>query len=238
MTTAGIAFSIAFAVCAAFASTVHAARPLVTDDARVVDPSACQVESWVRKNRDSTETWALPACNFTGNLELTFGGARTRDSDEGGTYASDLQFQGKTLFKPLEPNGWGMGLVAGTVRHPQLPARDWFAYVPMSFSFVDDRFVVHVNAGWLREGESGRQRGTWGIGSETRLHPRLFFIAEVYGQNEGKASHQVGVRYWIVRDRVQLDATYGNIAGDRITDRWFSIGLRLLSPAFLPGIFR
>ena len=46
----------------------HAARPLITDDARTVDAYACQVESWVKNNRNSREYWALPACNFTGNL--------------------------------------------------------------------------------------------------------------------------------------------------------------------------
>ncbi len=44
----------------------HAARPMYTDDARIVDPKSCQVESWIRFNRDSTEYWALPACNPLG----------------------------------------------------------------------------------------------------------------------------------------------------------------------------
>ena len=65
--------------------TAFAARPMITDDARTVDAKACQVESWVRTNHGSREYWALPACNLTGNLELTFGGARTADAT--GTYA-------------------------------------------------------------------------------------------------------------------------------------------------------
>ena len=142
------------------------------------------------------------------------------------------------MFKPLVTNGWGFGMVAGTVRHPQLPARDWFVYAPISLSFLDDRLVIHNNIGWLREGlaengERGRHRATWGVGSETRLGERAFLIAEVFGQNQGRASHQIGIRYWIVPDRIQLDATYGNKAGDRIEDRWFSIGLRLLSPPLI-----
>lgn len=35
-------------------------------------------------------------------------------------------------------NGWGVGLAACTVRHPQTDTRDWYAYVPSSFSFRDD----------------------------------------------------------------------------------------------------
>ena len=76
-----------------------------------------------------------PACNFTGNLELTFGGARTHDSDR--TYASDIQGQGKLLVRPLETSGVGIAVVAGTVRHTQLDARDWFISVPISVSLLD-----------------------------------------------------------------------------------------------------
>ncbi|MCL2645023.1 MAG: hypothetical protein FWD51_06155, partial [Betaproteobacteria bacterium] len=55
----------------------YAARPFFTDDARIVDHKACQIESGILSGRDSTEYRVLPACNFTGNLELTLGGART-----------------------------------------------------------------------------------------------------------------------------------------------------------------
>ena len=217
--------------------SADAARPLVTDDARVVDPGACQVESWVKRNRDSVEYWALPACNFSGNLELTLGGARTRD-DLHGTYTSDVQVQGKTLVKRLDTNGWGVALVGGTNRHPNLGVRDWFVYAPVSVSLFDDRVVVHTNVGGIREGESGHYRATWGVGSETKLSERAFLIAELFGQGRRRASHQVGVRYWIVLNHVQLDATYGNTASDGSADRWFTLGLRLLSPAFLGSFGR
>lgn len=213
-------------------STAHAARPMITDDARVVDAKACQLESWVKKTPDSTETWALPACNFTGNLELTLGGALTRE--DGQTRTTDVQAQGKTIFKPLEVNGWGTGLAVGMVRHPRTDSRDWYAYVPTSFSFRDDAVVVHTNIGWLREGEARRDRLTWGLGTEARLAERTWLIAETFGQNQGKPFHQLGLRHWLVPDRVQLDATYGNRNGGESGERWFSIGLRLLSVPFLP----
>ncbi|MCD6734936.1 MAG: hypothetical protein LT103_15245 [Burkholderiaceae bacterium] len=205
---------------------------MITDDARIVDARACQLESWVRKNRNSTETWALPACNFTGNLELTVGGAIT--SETGRTQATDAVVQGKTLFKVMETNGWGIGLAAGTVRHPRADARDWYAYVPTSFSLHDDAVVVHGNLGWLREGEARRERLTWGLGSEVRLAERTWLIAETFGQDRGKPFHQLGLRHWLVPDRIQLDVTYGNRNGGGSEERWFSIGLRLLSVPFLP----
>jgi hypothetical protein len=47
----------------------EAARPMLTDDARIVDPKSCQLESWVRDSKHVTEYWALPACNVGENLE-------------------------------------------------------------------------------------------------------------------------------------------------------------------------
>jgi hypothetical protein len=231
---------------AVFAATLlapdaHAARPMITDDARTVDAKACQVESWVRNNRESTEYWALPACNFTGNLELTFGGARTHDrSDEHlGTRTTDVVLQGKTVFKPLAPNGWAVGLVAGNLRRPQVHTDssligDLYAYVPASFSFRDDRIVLHTNLGVLHEKEERRNRMTWGLGSESQLSERAWLIAETFGQNQGKPFYQLGIRYWIVPNHVQVDTTFGNRFGHDTTERWISIGLRLLSLPFLP----
>lgn len=217
----------------------HAARPMVTDDARIVDAKACQLESWVRKNRDSNEYWALPACNFTGKLELTLGGARANDA--AGTQTTDVVLQGKTVFKSLEPNGWAWGLVVGNVRKPPVHPDgnligDLYAYVPTSFSFKDDRVVLHTNLGWLREKDEARRqhRLTWGMGSEIQLAERTWMIAEAFGQNEGRPFYQVGIRQWLVPNHVQVDATYGNRFGHRSDERWFSIGLRLLSAPFLP----
>jgi hypothetical protein len=215
------------------ATCVHAARPMATDDARIVDDKACQLESWVKSRRDSTEYWAQPACNFTGNLELTLGAARTREGQA--TRNSDQLIQGKTLFKALEPNGWGWGLAMGHARHPSANGSgDYYAYVPVSLSTRDDRLVFHTNIGWLREQETRSHRMTWGLATEAQLSASAWLIAETYGQNRGRPFYQMGLRYWIVPNHVQLDATYGNRAGSSTQERWFSIGLRLLSSPFLP----
>jgi hypothetical protein len=225
-------WSALLSIACLFIHPAHAARPMVTDDARIVDAKACQLESWVKRSPDSTEFWALPACNFTGNLELTLGSASTREA--GHSRTTDVVMQGKTLFKALDTNGWGMGLAAGTVRHPAADARDWYAYVPTSFSFRDDAVLVHTNLGWLREGNTRRNRLTWGLGTEAQLAEHSWLIAETFGQNRDRPFHQLGLRHWLVPDRVQLDATYGNRNGGGSNERWFSIGLRLLSVPFLP----
>jgi hypothetical protein len=219
--------------------TAWAARPMITDDARITDAKACQLESWVRVKRDSHERWALPACNFSGSWELTVGGAVGNADD--GMHTTDLLVQGKTLFRPLAANGWGAGLVLGTVSHPLIdPGRnllgDVYAYLPLSLSLADDRFVLHANFGALHERSGGRNRATWGFGSETQLADGTWLIAETFGQSGERGFYQVGVRHWLVPHHVQVDATYGNRIGPVGADseRWFSLGLRLISLPFLP----
>lgn len=215
-----------------------AARPMVTDDARIVDAKACQVESWVRRNRDSTEMWALPACNPWGPVELTMGGAFTREG--GDTRFTDHQVQAKTLIRPYEPGGWGIGFAAGTVRHPaREQARGWpgdvYAYIPASVSAAaDDAVVLHFNVGAVHRRDERRTVSTAGIGMEARVSPVAYFIPEVFLSDRGRPCYQAGLRYWLVPDRLQVDATFGNRLVSDSRDRWFSIGLRVLSPPFLP----
>jgi hypothetical protein len=216
-------------------AAAHPARPMITDDARTVDAKACQVEAWSRTNRGSRELWALPACNFTGKLELTLGGAVTREG--GGSSTSDVILQGKTLFRPLETNGYGLGLAVGYGAHPadhdNRPLGDPYFYVPASFSFAGDRVVLHLNGGARHVRSDHQTRATWGIGSEILVAPRAFLIAETFGESRGNASYQAGLRIWLVPNRVQIDATYGNQYGNKPDARWFSVGLRLISPPFL-----
>lgn len=207
-----------------------AARPFVTDDARLTTAGSCQVESWVRAYPDSIETWALPACNPTGNLEITLGGGQARL--EGGLNTHDYVLQFKTLFRPLATNDWGWGLAVGTVQHPDIhpgpnQLGNSYAYLPLSLSLRDDRVVLHANLGWLRDHASQRENMTWGLGGE--FYPgsaRLAWIAETFGDDRSKPWWQTGVRWSLIPNLLQIDATVGQQAGGARDSRWLSFGLR------------
>jgi hypothetical protein len=150
-----------------------------------------------------------------------------------------VQVQAKTIFRKLEPNGWGIGLALGNLRHPHTePHRDFagdlYGYVPASFSFADDRVVIHTNVGMIRPEERSAHHASWGLGAELRLNNRLFLIPEVFNQSGGRALFQTGLRFWVIPQRVQIDTTYGDRLGSSNGQRWFSLGFRLLTPAFLP----
>ena len=214
----------------------HAARPMVTDDARIVDPGACQLETWRRGNRGSYEYWALPACNFTGNLEVTLGG--TDQPEASGGHAADFVLQGKGLFKPLETNSYSYGLVVGGMMHndpgaQQARVGSIYGYVPISNSFDNDRLIVHVNLGALQNRDNDTRAFTWGVGGEFNFTPRVALIAETYANSHSRPFVQGGLRIWIVPNRFQIDTTVGARSGDFGPTRWWTVGLRLISPPFL-----
>ena len=206
------------------APAAHAARPFVTDDARVVDKDGCQIETFVKRQRrfDESEFWFLPACNPWG-AELTVGHIRVDSAPTGDTRTTVLQ--AKTVFKPLATNGSGfaltIGMLAGTANSPYFNAIG-------SFSFADDRVVLHTNLGGIRDNVAKVSRGTWGAGAEVLLiAPRLYGIIETYGQRGEKPTLHTGLRIWIVPNRVQVDATIG--LQQAFPERRFAtVGLRLL----------
>jgi len=211
----------------------NAARPFVTDDARIVDAGGCQIETFVKEQRNfgEREAWFLPGCNPGGNLELTFGGLNIRNDAEG--RASALIAQGKTIFKPLQTDGYGIAASLGAARQRPFAAdaaSHWSPYVNLisSISLRSDAVVIHINAGALDDRNTGVLRPTGGLGAEILVAPRLYAIVETYGQKGEKASQQIGLRYWVVPDRVQVDGTLGSQRGGPPARTWMSLGLRLL----------
>ena len=206
-----------------------AARPFVTDDARLTNAGQCQLESWSRRYRNSTEFWALPACNLSGNSEVSLGTGAAYDLQ--GVRSQDYILQGKTLVRKLETDDWGWGLAFGHVMHPAINPGpnllgNTYAYIPISRSFKHDDIIVHANVGWLRDKASGDHKMTWGLGSELKLAPRLMGIVEAFGDHTSSPYFQTGVRYAIKPELFQVDLTVGRQQHDAGENRWLSFGIR------------
>ena len=189
----------------------------------------------MERTADGSTYWMLPACNFTGNLELTIGGAWTYKARS--TRNSQVVLQGKTVFKPLETNGWGLGLAAGTLWHPQDSnhrAYELYAHLPATLSFQDDRILVHGNLGWSRDSADRLNHLQWGAATELEVIKPLSVFTEVFGKERGHPSFQFGFWYWIVPERMHVNAACGNRFGTPADGYWFSVGLSLFSKPFLP----
>lgn len=207
-----------------------AARPFVTDDARLTTAGSCQLESWTRTYPGSREWWALPACNPGGNFEVTLGAGLAKNA--GQSLTQDYVLQAKTLFCQLESNSWGWGLAVGTVRHPKINPGpnllgNTYSYLPVSVAFNDDQIVLHGNLGWLHDRATRQDSLTWGAGGEFRLAPSFMAIAEIFGDNRNQPYWQVGGRLGLVPGLVQIDATLGQQLAGVTAGRWVSFGLRV-----------
>lgn len=203
----------------------HAGRPMVSDDASILDPDTCQLESWTLRSRDSDEVWAVPACGV-GSFELAVGAGRA--GGPGGRHNYGV-LQAKTNFKPLDVDGWGVGLAFGTQTSRGL-AGDRYAYVPVSWSLLGDRLQLHVNLGWLHERQTHRNHMTWALGSEVQVGAQTWLSAETFGRNTGRPSFQLGARRWLLADRVQIDASLSDRLRHNHGERAISIGLKFVTP--------
>lgn len=219
-----------------WAGAAHAARPFNTDDARVVDPDGYQIETFVKRQRTvgEREFWFLPAHNpgeklLGGRVELTLGGIWVNSVPSGDSRA--VVAQAKTLLKPLETNGSGYALTLGVLRlgpsGSESAETNPFVNGIGSFSLADDFVVIHTNLGARRDAGAGLTRGTWGTGAEIAFAERLYGIVEAYGERGEKPTRHIGLRFWAVPRRVQIDSTLGFQHSD--PDRRFhTIGLRIL----------
>jgi hypothetical protein len=212
-------------------SSAHAARPFVTDDARIVEDGGYQLETFVKQQRalHEREFWFLPAHNPWGRVELTLGGIWVNSTPDGNSRA--LVAQAKTLLKPLETNGSGFALTLGVMRlspsGPDSGETNPYMNGIGSFSLADDAVVIHTNLGARRDAGASMTRGTWGVGTEIRLHERLFGIVETYGERGAKPTRHLGLRIWVVPNHVQVDSTLG-FEHSNPERRCYTVGLRLL----------
>jgi hypothetical protein len=212
-----------------FCLKANAARPFVTDDARLTNTESCQVESWSRVYKDSTEIWALPACNLTGNFEITVGLGIAKPKDTVST--QDYLIQAKSLGRELTTNGWGWGIAIGRVNHPDVTPGpnlmgNSYAYIPISVSTLNDRVIYHVNVGWLKDKATQDNRSTFGVGAEIQATNRLLLIAESFGDSKSNPYWQTGIRYSIIPNLFQVDTTFGRQVNGGTNTRWISFGLR------------
>ncbi len=220
------------AATALWQAPAQAARPMVTDDAGIADRGTCELETWIERPRDSTEFWFLPACGVTDNLEVTLGGTWLRE--DGSNEFGEVELSAKYILHDAGPDAWAYGVVAGVI-HDSLAERTkegFFAYIPASRSFGDEAVTLHANLGWVRESDTRTDRATWAVAAEVPVTDDTRWFVEAFSEDSGRPFFHTGVAHWLIPDRVQVDFTYGDRMQGGTEDRFFSVGLVLVSNAF------
>jgi len=213
----GILQSLAVAVA-------HAGEPLATDDASILDNGVCQVESWHRWSNAGGHTgWLLPACSVSDHLEIGIGGARYRGADVGGH--SLFLMQAKAIFHRDPDERFSIGGVAALQRDGGHESRgsafhDGLALALVTLQSPERTARVHLNAGVVYRRDA-YTTGAWGVATEYDLRDDWTLLAEVFRDEPGRPKYQLGIRYLLVTDRVELFVSGGDTFDSR-ADGWFA----------------
>ena len=212
--------------------TLHAGQPLITDDAAVVAPQTCQLEAWAHSTFGGHEYWAQPACNFTGNLELAIGGARSYPF--GDSPSNIVLLQAKTVLFPRADGEWSFGAVASGTRDtgasPARVAFQSFNVTGLASWYPRDDLEIDLNLGAAHLHRSG-SLAVAGAAVQYAVIDTLQLLAEIVRDEPGRAKFQVGVRGVVVADRFEVYVSYGNRFD---AAQWFATaGIRLQTPELI-----
>lgn len=188
------------------------------DDAAILDPGQCQVETWADREAGGARTLlhAGPACRV-GQVELSLNLDRTRLSGTTTTTAAGPQLKWATALDER----FSLGLVLSTTWQDRRPHRAGSTLVvPLTWQAAET-LQVHVNAGRdfrRHEADSGRA----GAALEWAPWPAWSFVAERFRES-GADYWRVGARRMLTPDlNVDLSRARGL---DGAAPAWWTAGL-------------
>lgn len=209
------------------------AQQFVVDDAGITDPGACQLEGWLGESAG----WILPACTPIRRAEITLG-IGYADEPHGDHSHRHVEYvaQVKVNVFPDDPGALGASVVTGIGFEPfaqatGTPLEAFFAYVPLTWTRLDERAFLHLNGGWAYETEDGEHRAIYGVRGDLVLHHQVTVIGEIFGEGSD-VGVQGGLRVPLIADLLLIDATYGVAVSGDTPDIGFALGIALTPDAF------
>jgi len=189
-----------------------AGQVFATDDAEVVDPSACQLDAWAGE----AETWILPACQFVPNLEITAGALFTDFSSGSRDPAGILE--AKYQFRSPDDEEWGWAAVLGAalpIDSELARPAEVFGYVPFTWAPEARPLGLHLNLGWSMarfsepQGTGSEHFLMWGARSDVEFTSSLGGTAELFGFAGEETQFHVGLWGEVVPERLVLFLSHG-----------------------------
>lgn len=213
------------------ASLAGASPSLSVDDAEITEAQKCQLEAWAEYGRGRNIHWLMPACNPTGNLELSIAAGYEAYKEDYDTKA--FAFEAKTMLAEELGDYVSVALSAGleNYRTDGENEQEWYLDLPVT-TFLTDRFAWYKSIGAVYEKEDKHTTFTWGTGFEYRLTDTFDIYTEVYGDSNERPYYQVMGALWVKPDLVQISLGFGDtLAGDRY-ERYVSLGLHITDLGF------
>ena len=212
------------------ASTAHAGRPFVTEDAGLLDRGACEWESTLahatERAAQAGNAWSNQVgCGVGGRTQMALGTTHARSAGVG---SNDLTLGGKVGLVDGGDAHASVALAGGStwVRAPGAAQRWDNAAATLVVSVpLHARWTGHANLGVLHLRDDRDTLGTWALALEHALKEQLAVGVETFGPGRGKPWIGAGVR-WQVAPAVTLYASVARQAGTARA-RTVTAGLKL-----------
>ncbi|MEQ1515456.1 MAG: hypothetical protein ABL931_03090, partial [Usitatibacteraceae bacterium] len=215
-----------FLVAIVSSQTAWCAPPLASDDAAVLGPGECQLETEQRQFRHRKEWDLASACNLFWDTETGIG--RTRVAPDAGPRADSVVYQFKKILATPTEGQWSFGIAAATVRAlgEQSGTRQNVVNALITKQIGDT--ALHLNVGAVRDFEAApdtrKNRFAWALAVEHNATERWTIVGEAFGQRGMPTTTQAGIRWWALPKHVQLTSSLGAQRGEGRDGRWVSLG--------------
>ena len=207
--------SMTLLVALCIATTSHAGRPLVTEDAGVLEKGSCELETYARRLTER----AAPASN---GFSLQYGcgvGMRTQvalaatmDRADGATVRG-LAFGGKTSLSDggeADPS-WTLAWGLTAEKSPGASLGHETTWLNGVFSMpLGKDLKLHANLGWTRAQSTHQSTTGWAVALERSTASGIDVMGEAFARDRDRAPWlQVGLRWAAVPEKVFVDGSWG-----------------------------
>ena len=197
-----------------------AGRPLVTEDAAIIDKGDVEVEAFYRRQTER-ETPALtgfhlqPSVGIGLKTQLGIGVdySRQYNADFDATKSSGgYSIVGKTGIKELTDDAYGIAIAYGVdrTRAPGESFRYDNAVINGVVTVPVQQWLFHGNLGWTRSRLDAVNSTIWALAAErTGVIGPVDLAVETFGTDHEPAWVQLAARWVVNKDRLFVDASYG-----------------------------
>jgi hypothetical protein len=220
--------------CALLPAAAHGA--FYIDDFEVGEVGSCNLESWVSfaSNKDFMAVTS-PSCVVRIGVPVEIG-TEVQRARANNNWTTTGGVSGKVMLLPMT-NGFGVGL-SGQANWDFLTGASTGGNINVPVSFdLRHNLRLNLNGGWLHDGQTKLNYGTWGAGVEWGATETLAFITEIFGQagvrGESNAITaprlQTGVRVTPLSN-LDVSLIYGrNLNGENA--HWLTLGVSVQADA-------
>jgi len=190
-------------------STAWAGRPLVTEDAGVIDTGNCEIESYIaRYNRPYVNLrWMQLGCGIGLNTQISAGAGRETTRPEPATIAAA---SGKTSLRKLTAEQAGLAIAYSVLAGNHVDhMRHESTEIKAALTVPRQQWLLHANIGWLRS-SSSTTKTTWALALErcNAIGP-VDLMGEIFGDDRGAPTAQIAARWTVIPGRLFLDSSWG-----------------------------